>query len=221
MRKLAPSLLAADFSRLKDEIRKIERAGAHYLHLDVMDGHFVPNISFGIPVIQSIREVTNMTFDVHLMIENPDRYIEAFAGAGADIINVHIEACQNIKETIAKIKSADKRAAVTVSPATDISRVYDVLAELDMVLIMSVEPGFGGQEILPHIFKKAEKLANHIANEKLLVDIEMDGGIDLHNVRDVLSSGVKVVVVGSAIFKAEDPSQAVKDFYEVFRESGV
>ncbi len=220
MIKLAPSLLAADFSILGKEIRKIERAGAHYLHLDIMDGHFVPNISFGIPVVKSIRNVTNMTFDVHLMICEPIKYIEAFADAGADIINIHVEACDNIKESIAKIKSLNKRAAVTIKPMTDLEKVYDIIEDIDMVLVMSVEPGFGGQGIIPETLKKAEVLANYISNNKLLTEIEMDGGIYLSNVKDVLNAGVNVVVAGSAVFGVDDVESCVKEFYQVFKEYG-
>ena len=216
MYKLAPSLLAADFKNLERDISCVERAGAHYLHLDVMDGVFVNNISFGVPVIKSIRGCTGLPFDVHLMITDPIRYIEAFAEAGADIINVHAEACSDLKAAFNKIKSFGKKTAVTLKPDTDLQTIYDALPDADMVLLMSVEPGFGGQKLMPHTLKKAEKLANYIAVNGYKTDIEMDGGIYLSNAREVISAGVNVIVAGSSVFGAEDIERAVRDFYAVF-----
>lgn len=220
MYKLAPSLLAANFAILGQQIKQIENAGAHYIHLDVMDGMFVPNISFGIPVIKSLRKTTPMTFDVHLMIAKPERYVEAFVNAGADIINVHVEACDDLKDTIRLIKNLNKRAAVTIKPSTPPETVFDVLGDVEMVLVMSVEPGFGAQGFIPETLKNAEKLATYIANNKLLVDIEMDGGIYLNNVTEALDAGVNVVVAGTAVFGAENPGEAVREFYSVFKEYG-
>ncbi len=220
MYKLAPSLLAANFAILGQQIKQIENAGAHYIHLDVMDGMFVPNISFGIPVIKSLRKTTPMTFDVHLMIAKPERYVEAFVNAGADIINVHVEACDDLKDTIRLIKNLNKRAAVTIKPSTPPEAVFDVLGDVEMVLVMSVEPGFGAQGFIPETLKNAEKLATYIANNKLLVDIEMDGGIYLNNVTEALDAGVNVVVAGTAVFGAENPGEAVREFYSVFKEYG-
>ncbi|MDR2939015.1 MAG: ribulose-phosphate 3-epimerase [Clostridiales bacterium] len=219
MFKLAPSILAADFTQLGYQIKQIEESGAHYLHIDVMDGLFVPNISLGQPVIKSIRKATDMTFDVHLMIDSPDRYIEEFANAGADIINVHVEAVPDIDASIRKIKSCNKRAAITVKPNTDIEVVYPFLGLVDMVLIMSVEPGFGGQKLIPGALKKAEKLAGHITNNNLFTEIEMDGGINMENIKDVLNAGVNVAVVGSAIFGSSDIKKSVRDFYNAIAES--
>jgi len=218
MYKLAPSILAANFANLEQEIKTIENAGAHYLHVDVMDGHFVPNISIGIPVLKSIRKITDMTLDVHLMISEPSKYIKPFIDAGADLINIHVEIEEDISENINLINSFNKRVALTVSPSTNIEAVYPYLDNLDMVLIMSVEPGFGGQAFMPSALKKAEKLADHIAKNNILLDIQMDGGITQQNLRDVINSGVNVVVAGSSIFSAENPTSAVKDFYTIFRE---
>lgn len=218
MYKLAPSILAADFANLGEEIKIIEAAGAHYLHLDIMDGHFVPNISMGIPVLKSIRKITDMTLDVHLMISEPSKYIKSFVDSGADIINIHAEISEDISESINIIKSFNKRVAITVKPDTDIDVVYPHIDNLDMVLIMSVEPGFGGQQFIPHTLKKAEKLADYVSKNNILLDIQMDGGIGLHNLKDVINSGVNVVVAGSSIFGVEDSTAAVKDFYNIFRE---
>jgi len=216
MYKLSPSLLAADFSRLGEDVRTVAEAGAHYIHIDVMDGHFVPNISFGVPVISSLRKASDIIFDVHLMISRPERYIPKFAESGADIINFHVEADVDIRSGIKLIHSLNKRAALTIKPATPAEAVYDYLPDIDMVLIMSVEPGYGGQAIIPETLRKSEKLARFISENRLDVDIEMDGGIYLENVEEVLSAGVNVVVAGTSVFGADSPSAAVKEFYEVF-----
>ena len=216
--KLAPSMLAADFSNLGRDVGAVEAAGAHYLHIDVMDGMFVNNISFGLPVIECIRKVSGLVFDVHLMIAEPSRYIEAFAGAGADIINVHIEASSNPAGDLKKIKSLGKVPALTIKPDTSAECAYDYLPYADMVLVMSVEPGFGGQAFLPHTLKKAEKLADHIANNNLKIDVEMDGGIGFNNIKDVLSAGVNVVVAGSSVFRSRDIGGGVRSFYRVFHD---
>ena len=219
MYKLAPSLLAADFKNLSRDIGLVEEAGAHYLHIDVMDGVFVNNISFGIPVIKSIRGISSMVFDVHLMIVEPERYIEAFAEAGADIINVHAEACRDLSGAFKRIRALGKIPAVTVKPDTDISVIYGALPEADMVLIMSVEPGFGGQKFIPRTLPKAEQLAEYAAKNGYETEIEIDGGINLSNVSDALSAGVNIIVAGSSVFGAEDIGRAVKDFYRIFNKS--
>ena len=211
MRKnlLSPSLLAADFSRLAEDIRNVEEAGAQYLHLDVMDGAFVPSISFGMPVIQSLRKNSNMTFDVHLMIEDPDRYLDEFAAIGADILTVHAEACTHLDRTIQKIHQLGKKAGVALNPATPLSVIEWVLPEVDMVLLMSVNPGFGGQKYIPYVTDKIRALRAMVDGRGLETDIEVDGGVSLANVSSVLEAGANVMVAGSAVFRG-DAAENVK-----------
>ena len=215
MRKnlLSPSLLAADFSRLAEDIRNVEEAGAQYLHLDVMDGAFVPSISFGMPVIQSLRKNSNMTFDVHLMIEDPDRYLDEFAAIGADILTVHAEACTHLDRTIQKIHQLGKKAGVALNPATPLSVIEWVLPEIDMVLLMSVNPGFGGQKYIPYVTDKIRALRAMMDGRGLETDIEVDGGVSLANVSSVLEAGANVMVAGSAVFRG-DAAENVKAFLE-------
>ncbi|MCC2231008.1 ribulose-phosphate 3-epimerase [Hominifimenecus microfluidus] len=215
MRKnlLSPSLLAADFSRLAEDIRNVEEAGAQYLHLDVMDGAFVPSISFGMPVIQSLRKNSNMTFDVHLMIEDPDRYLDEFAAIGADILTVHAEACTHLDRTIQKIHQLGKKAGVALNPATPLSVIEWVLPEVDMVLLMSVNPGFGGQKYIPYVTDKIRALRAMVDGRGLETDIEVDGGVSLANVSSVLEAGANVMVAGSAVFRG-DAAENVKAFLE-------
>lgn len=215
MRKnlLSPSLLAADFSRLAEDIRNVEEAGAQYLHLDVMDGAFVPSISFGMPVIQSLRKSSNMTFDVHLMIEDPDRYLDEFAAIGADILTVHAEACTHLDRTIQKIHQLGKKAGVALNPATPLSVIEWVLPEVDMVLLMSVNPGFGGQKYIPYVTDKIRALRAMVDERRLETDIEVDGGVSLANVSSVLEAGANVMVAGSAVFRG-DAAENVKAFLE-------
>ena len=215
MRKnlLSPSLLAADFSHLADDIKTVEDAGAQYLHLDVMDGAFVPSISFGMPVIQSLRKISNMIFDVHLMIEDPDRYLDEFAAIGADIITVHAEACTHLDRTIQKIHQLGKKAGVALNPATPLSAIEWVLPEIDMVLLMSVNPGFGGQKYIPYVTDKIRALRAMTDSRGLQTDIEVDGGVSLANVASVLEAGANVMVAGSAVFRG-DAGENVKAFLE-------
>lgn len=214
--KLAPSILSADFANLGKDITETDKAGAHYLHLDVMDGKFVENITIGVPIVKSIRKVTNMVFDLHLMIMKPFDYIEAFANVGADIINFHLEADGDPLKTIKKIKECGARPAITINPETDAESVLKYIEFVDMVLIMSVKPGFGGQEFLPESLDKARLISDFIKKNNLKVDIEMDGGITLDNVEMVIASGVNIVVAGSAVFASGDIGAAVKSFYGVF-----
>lgn len=201
MIKIAPSILSADFSRLGEQIDAAARGGAQYLHIDVMDGMFVPNLTIGPVVIESIRKESNLIFDVHLMIERPERYIDAFAKAGADIITVHSEATDDLEGCIAQIKQCGKRAGVSIKPATPVSAIVDVLHSVDMVLVMSVEPGFGGQGYLPQADGKLRELRGLIRPG---TDLSVDGGVKLTNLAHVIEMGANTVVAGSAVFGAED-----------------
>lgn len=212
---ISPSILACNFARLEEEIRKIEKGGAQYVHVDVMDGHFVPNISVGIPVVEALRKITKLTLDVHLMITEPDRFIEDFAKAGADIICVQQEACMHLDRTIRHIKELGKKAAVALNPATDISVLKYVLPMLDMVLIMSVNPGFGGQSYIPYSTQKIKDLREMTDSMGLDLDIQVDGGITTQNCHEVKAAGANVLVAGSAVFRAKDPAQAIKQLMEV------
>lgn len=214
MNKLAPSILSADFAALGEDVKKVERAGAQYLHIDVMDGAFVPSLSLGFPIIQSIRKLTDMVFDVHLMICNPDRYIAEFAAAGADIITVHAEACPHLNRTIASIKEQGVKAGVVLNPATPLTELEYILEDLDMVLLMTVNPGFGGQKYIESCTRKIQDLRKLITDRGLHIDIEVDGGIKLDNVKKVLDAGANVIVAGSAVFGG-DVEQNVKDFLKV------
>ncbi len=218
MVKLAPSMLSADFSRLAEHIKEVENAGVEYLHVDVMDGHFVPNISFGAPIMKSIKKHTNLVMDVHLMIENPDMYIEDFVKSGADIITVHQEACIHLHRTIQNIKSYGIKAGVSLNPATSLVTLEEILPELDMVLIMSVNPGFGGQSFIKSSLDKITILKKMIDDRNLNIDIEVDGGVKVDNVADVVKAGANIIVAGSAIFGKEDVKRAVLDFREVIEK---
>jgi ribulose-phosphate 3-epimerase len=209
--RIAPSILSADFARLGEQVRAIDKAGADYIHVDVMDGHFVPNITIGPMVVAALRRVTDKPLDVHLMIDNPDRYIPAFADAGADIIGVHVETCPHLHRTVQSIVAAGRRPCVVVNPATPLHSLPYVLDQLAMVLIMGVNPGFGGQAFIPAVLDKIRE-ARAMIDERGLsehIDIEVDGGIKLDNVAEVAAAGANVMVSGSGIFKADDYAQAI------------
>lgn len=213
MIKLAPSILSADFAKLLEDVRKVESAVCEYLHIDVMDGHFVPNITLGPLVVKSLKkENINMVFDAHLMIENPDQYIEEFVKAGCDIITVHQEACVHLHRTIQNIKSHGIKAGVVLNPATPVDTIKHVLPDLDMVLLMSVNPGFGGQSFIPCVLDKIKELKAIIDSQGLNIDIEVDGGISPKNVAEVVQAGANVIVAGSAIFGSDDIQETVNLF---------
>lgn len=211
---LSPSILSADFAHLGEDIENTKLGGARYLHYDVMDGMFVPSISFGMPVLESVRKITDLVLDVHLMIVDPDRYIDEFARCGADIITVHYEACKDLKQTIRKIRDKGIKVGVSIKPKTPVSVLTDVLDQVDMILLMTVEPGFGGQAYIPESTQKIQNLRRMLTERGLETDIEVDGGIKKNNVQVVLDAGANVIVAGSAVY-AGDVAQNVRDFMEI------
>lgn len=210
MIKIAPSILAADFSKLAEEVKEVEKAGAELIHIDVMDGHFVPNITMGAIVVEALRPVTELPLDVHLMIENPDVYIEQFAKAGADYLTVHVEACTHLHRTLQLIRSTGVKSGVVLNPHTPIESILHVLDEVDLVLFMTVNPGFGGQKFIHSVLPKVEKLAGIIKERQLPIEIEIDGGVDEETIVPCVQAGATILVAGSAIYSKENRAEALQ-----------
>jgi ribulose-phosphate 3-epimerase len=215
MVEIVPSILSADFARLAGEIASVERGGASMLHLDVMDGHFVPNLTIGPPVVESIRKATRLHLDVHLMIEEPERWVERFVQAGANSVSVHYEACRHLDGALGMIRGAGAMAGVVLNPATPVSVLEDVAEVADYVLLMSVNPGFGGQELIPYVLEKARKLVMLRKEKRLALPIEIDGGVHRDNLAEVVRAGCDWIVTGSAVFHSPDPEAAVREFREI------
>jgi len=214
MTLLAPSILSADFGRLADEVARVERGGAGVLHVDVMGGHFVPNITLGPPVVKSLHKATQLPLDCHLMIENADRYVDAFVDAGANWISVHVEALPHLHRTITHLKGRGIRAGVALNPSTPLAALEEILPELDYVLVMSVNPGFGGQSFIPSSIDKVRRLARQIGERGLRTQIEVDGGVDASNARALVAAGAEILVAGSAVFGKGDPEAAARSLLE-------
>ena len=210
MVKIAPSILSADFAKLGEEIKDVELGGADYIHVDVMDGHFVPNITIGPLIVEAIRPITKLPLDVHLMIENPDSYIEAFANAGADYITVHVEACKHLHRTIALIKSLGVKAGVVLNPATPVSTIQHVIKDIDMVLLMSVNPGFGGQSFIPEVLPKIRSVKEMADQFNPTLEIEIDGGVNVETAKLCVEAGANVLVAGSAVYNQADRKKAIE-----------
>jgi len=217
--EIAPSILAADFARLGEQIESVERGGARILHVDVMDGHFVPNISIGVPVVAALRKATSLLLDVHLMISEPDRYVGAFADAGADMISVHQEAAAHLDRVLAAIRERDLEAGVVLNPATPVTTLSEVLPNTDFVLLMSVNPGFGGQKFIPGTLEKMRQLKELRTRYNYSYRIEVDGGIGLENVGDAVRAGAEILVAGTSIFHTPDPAKAVRRMRQVASEA--
>ncbi|MGD8448218.1 MAG: ribulose-phosphate 3-epimerase [Desulfobacterales bacterium] len=215
MKYIAPSILSADFSKLGDEIKSVEAAGADWIHVDVMDGHFVPNITIGPLVVEAVKRVTSLPVDVHLMIENPDRYIKDFAKAGADLISVQVEACVHLNRTIQMIKEFDRRAGVVLNPSTPLSSLEWIMEEVDYIMIMSVNPGFGGQKFISNSLDRVRALRKMIRDRGLATLIEIDGGVNEKTIKNISDAGVDVFVAGSAIFKSPDYKKTIDRFREL------
>jgi ribulose-phosphate 3-epimerase len=215
MIEIVPSILSADFARLADEIARVERGGARLLHVDVMDGHFVPNLTIGQPVVESIRKATRLHLDAHLMIEDPERYAASFAEAGANSVSVHYEACRHLDGTLGMIRKAGAMAGVVLNPATPVAVLEDVLEVADYVLLMSVNPGFGGQQFIPYVLEKVRKLARMRQEKRLAFPIEIDGGVHKENLAEVVRAGCDWIVTGSAIFHSPDPEATVREMREI------
>ncbi|HLB05691.1 MAG TPA: ribulose-phosphate 3-epimerase [Thermodesulfobacteriota bacterium] len=214
-KKIAPSILSADFSRLGEEVRAVENAGADYIHIDVMDGHFVPNITIGPPVVAAIRKVTKLPLDVHLMIETPDKYIADFAKAGSDIITVHAEACVHLHRTVGFIKEQGVRAGVSLNPSTPLSLLDHILGDVDLVLLMTVNPGFGGQKFIKTMLPKIAEMRSILDNRGLNVELMVDGGVTLENIAEISKAGADAFVAGSAVFGSQDYKKTIEDMKRI------
>lgn len=217
MLKLSPSILSADFNILGKQIKEVEEAGATYLHIDVMDGNFVPSISYGMPVIKSIRKNTNLFFDVHLMVEEPDRFLQDFKDAGADMITVHYEANKHLHRTITRIKEMGLKAGVALNPSTPVRVLEYIIEQLDMVLIMAVNPGFGGQSFIPFSIRKIQELKQMVERLGISIDIQVDGGISTANVREVIEAGANVIVAGTSVFNGNIKNN-IEEFNNIFKD---
>lgn len=214
--KLAPSILSADFARLAEQVAEATSAGADYIHIDVMDGHFVPNISIGIPIVASLRPQTNLPLDVHLMIQHPEQYVSQFADSGADIITVHVEACSSLHRLIHSIKELNVKAGIALNPATTLTSIEEILPYLDLVLIMSVEPGYGGQSFIQSSLDKISRLRKMLDNKKLNAELEVDGGITIDNAPGIVKAGANVLAIGSSIFNAK---KGISQTMQMFRKA--
>ena len=217
MKKIAPSILSADFSRLGDELRAVEEAGADLIHVDVMDGHFVPNITIGPLVVKGLKKLTSLPLDTHLMIEEPDRYIEAFAEAGSDWITVHAEVCADLRRTVRELRKLNVRPGVVLNPSTSLKTLYPILDEIDLVLLMSVHPGFGGQAFIPSVLKKIERLRKIIDKNGRPLEIEVDGGVKVENIGDVARAGADIFVLGTGIFKTRSYKRTISRLRRAIR----
>ena len=214
--QLAPSILSADFNRLGEQIQRVEKAECRWLHIDIMDGMFVPSISFGMPVLASINDATEQFMDAHLMVQEPIRYVEAFQKAGADYVTVHLEACEDVKTTLDKIHACGMKAGLAVNPETDVKELVPYLEDVEMILIMSVHPGFGGQKFIPESLDKVREVRAMLNEKNLETDIQVDGGIYVENVREVLDAGANVIVAGSAVFRGDAGENTAK-FMEILK----
>ena len=214
--QLAPSILSADFNRLGEQIQRVEKAECRWLHIDIMDGMFVPSISFGMPVMASIHDATEQFMDAHLMVQEPIRYVEAFQKAGADSVTVHVEACEDVKATLNKIRECGMKVGLSINPETDVKEVVPYLEEVDMILVMCVHPGFGGQKFIPESLDKIRAIRAMLNEKNLETDIQADGGVYVENVREVLDAGANIIVAGSAVFKG-DPAENTKAMMEILK----
>ena len=221
-RKIAPSILSADFAHLGQQVKMVEEGGAELIHVDVMDGHFVPNITIGPLIVKALRPVTNLPLDVHLMIENPGSYIDAFAKAGADYLTVHVEACPHLHRVIQAIKEKGVKAGVALNPHTPLSSISEIIDELDLILIMSVNPGFGGQKFIPNALNKLRETQQLLNDQGLThIEVEVDGGVKLENIKEISDAGAELIVSGSGVYKTEDPQKTIQEMLRIVNSASV